>query len=352
MDASPDISIWAAAIICKMAIIVLIMIEEVTEMRKRIPFAGILALLFACVIGMSVSLAEDTNTSFLYGDYILYTMDYAGTQMDPGSMGMSSVLSLLEDGTGVLTMNGGDNPLPKWIQEGETITLYNEAGDALPCTIRSGIIALEMGENYLWYYAHESLPEAGNSEPSMLSEIFEKINAAEGAHMNYEFHSDYMDSTSIFDVHAKDSFYYARRETKVSGYDQISAVCFLNDTAYTLYPDKMTGKTATTVPLSALNNNVLMLDDLYGEMYKCAMRRDYNAETRSIDDIVYTAEVFPGSDYVPEVVFYYNDTGDLVHVLVGALKSAPDMGETFYTIHSIGTDFDASLFDISGYTIE
>ena len=135
-------------------------------------------------------------------------MLYGETEMDPGSMGMSAILMLNEDGTGSLTMNGGVNELPKWTDDGTTVTLYNTNGDAIPCTFADGIITLEMGENYYWYFMHESINPNAGKPASMLSKIIDELDPGKGAHLSYEYHSDYLDSTSIFDVNAKDAAYF------------------------------------------------------------------------------------------------------------------------------------------------
>ena len=312
---------------------------------------------FLLFIVLTLSLAVFGNfpaagDSALFGVYDLTTMMYGGTEMDPGSMGMSAELMLNEDGTGSLTMNGAPSELPKWTDDGGTVTLYNANGDALPCAYADGIITLEMGENYYWYFMHESVNPNAGKPASMLSKLFDEIDPMAGAHLSYEYHADYLDSTSIFDVHAKDGAYFSLRTTIVSGHEGVKAECFLDGTVYVLYPDENRGSVATTVSLSMLNNNVLMLDDCYKAMHSRILRKDYTVEERELDGKKYTAEVFPTSGNSPEAVFYYDETGKLTHILEGAPVIMPDMGETFYTIHSFDDAVDSSLFDLSGYTIE
>ncbi len=316
-------------------------------MKKSFLLFFALAVLLA-FFGMFPAAAD----SVLFGEYELTSMMYGGTEMDPGSMGMSAVLTLNEDGTGSLTMNGAPNELPKWTDDGAVVTLYNSSGDALACSYADGIITLEMGENYYWYFMHESVNPNAGKPASMLSKLFEEIDPMEGAHLSYEYHSDYLDSTSIFDVHAKDGAYFSLKTTMVSGHEGVKAECFLDGTVYVLYPAEKRGSAAATVSLSMLNNNVLLLDDCYKAMQSRVLRKDFTVEERELDGKKITAEVFPASGNSPEAVFYYDETGKLIHILEGAPAAMPDLGETFYTINSFDDVVDVSLFDISGYTIE
>ncbi|MBQ4513671.1 MAG: hypothetical protein II969_11815 [Anaerolineaceae bacterium] len=316
-------------------------------MKKSFLLFFVLAVLLA-VFGIFAAAAE----SALFGEYELTSMNYGGTEMDPGAMGMSAVLTLNEDGTGSLTMNGAPNELPKWTDDGATVTLYNSSGDALACSYADGIITLEMGENYYWYFMHESVNPNAGKPASMLSKIFNDIDPMAGAHLSYEYHSDYLDSTSVFDVHAKDGAYFSLRTTRAGGYENVNANCFLDGTVYLLYPAEKRGSAATTVSLSMLNNNLLLLDDCYKAMQSRVLRKDFTVEERELDGKKFTVEVFPASGSTAESAFYFDETGKLAHILEGAPAAMPDLGQTFYTIHSFDDVVDVSLFDISGYTIE
>ena len=309
----------------------------------------IISALLICLCGISVCAAAE-GPAVTAGVYTLVSIEISGETMDPGAMSMSSVLTLNEDGTGLLDMNGMEMELPKWTAEEGTLTVYNVNGDALECSVKDGIISLEMGTNYYWNYSAED-PNAGKPA-SLLSQFLDGIDAESGAHLNYEYHSDYMDSTSVFDVHARNDSYYSLRTTKVSGYEDVTATAFLNGTAYTLYPDKMRGSAAITVSSALLGSNVLMLDECYKAMFERAKRKDFSVETREIDGKPYTAEVFPRTAYSPEAAFYFDDAGRLCHILVEAPEAMPKLGQTFFTIHSADDAVDDSLFDITGYTIE
>ena len=318
-------------------------------MKKTVLLPVILALLIT-IFGFSPSSAE----SALTGEYELISMSYAGSEMNPASMGMSALLTLNENGTGSLVMNGAENELPKWTDDGTTVTLYNTGGDAVPCSYADGIITLEMSENYYWYFYHESVnPNAGKAA-SMLSKVFDEIDPAAGAHLSYEYHSDYMDYTVIHEVNAKGGSYSSLETSKISGsnHESVSANCFINDTLYSIKPAEKQGKVVMNISLSMLNNNTLMLDDCYKLMRSNILRKDYTVEERELNGKKFTAEVFPASGNTAEAAFYFDETGKLVHILEGAPVLKPDLGERLYTIYSFDDNVDTSLFDLSGYAIE
>ena len=317
---------------------------------KKIVYLSVIFALLLTIFGVFPSSAE----SALTGEYELISMSYSGSEMNPASMGMSALLTLNEDRTGSLTMNGAANELPQWTDEGSTVTLYNANGDALPCAYANGIITLEMGENYYWYFYHESVnPNAGKTA-SMLSKVFDEIDPIAGAHLSYEYHSDYMDYTAIHDVNAKDGAYSSLETSKVFGssHESVSATCFLNDTLYSIKPAEKQGKVVMSISLSMLNNNALMLDDRYKLMRSNTLRKDYTVEEREVNGKKFTAEVFPAIGNTAEAAFYFDETGKLIHILDGAPVLMPDLGERLYTIYSFDDQVDTSLFDLSGYTIE
>lgn len=308
----------------------------------------ILMVLLVAVCGISVCFAGDILT----GDYELITIMYNGSEMNPASMSISSFLKLNDDGTGVLSMNGGDTEIPKWSAGEGTVTLLNTEGIALECGYNNGILALEMGDNYYWNYYHESINPNAGKEASRLIKVLDDIDAAAGAHINYECHTDYMDATSVVDVHTKGSSYYSQQTMMVSGYESVKANAFLEDTMYLLYPDKKTGTVVMTISLKMLDNNVLMLDDCYKAIMGRALRKDYSIEERDVDGKKYTVEVFPADGASEGAAFYFDENDQLIYILTDAPAAMPSLGETFYTINGIDKAVDESLFDLSGYTIE
>ena len=291
------------------------------------------------------------------GDYRLFTLEIMGEQKPPESMGLEGKLSLNQDGTGVFTMSGTDEPVVKWEVKDGVLVLYNDAGVPLEARIDKDVIEMEMSAGFYLYFAREGMDTADfkisvHAPDTKLYQSFRSIDAEKGAHLSYEYHSDYMDSTSIFDVHAKGDKLFSLRTTKVSGYEQRSATAYVDGTSYMLYPDEMKGSAVMSVPLSMLMDNVLMLDDCYKTIFQSAMRSDCTEETREVDGVSYSVEVFPAQDYTPETAYYFDGDGKLVHILSGAPVMMPELGETFYTIHGVDTAVDESLFDLSGYAIE
>ncbi len=320
-------------------------------MKKNLVLIMILALA-ATVFGFSAVMAEDITPESLAGEYTLFSIELNESRMDPGTMGVSAVLRLQEDGTAVLVMNGAENPLPKWTVEGGNIMLFNDNGDPLECPFSEGVVTLEMGPGYLWYLADEASNPTAGQPVSRLNGIFDSIDPVAGAHLSYEYHSDFMDSVTVMDVHAKDYSYYSRKTVKAAGVEDTTANSYLGDKVYLLYPDKMSGKVVMTVSLNMLQNNPLLQDTLYKSIHTNRLRKDFTEEEREYDGKVYTVEVFPAAAYSQGIAYYFDADGNLVHILEDAPAAMPTLGETFYTVGSFDEAVDTSLFDISGYTIE
>lgn len=322
-------------------------------MKRKISILMVAVLLFAlCAAGYTAAWADNPAS----GHYTLFTLDMLGEQTDPAALGITASIELREDGTGSTVSNGAEVPVSAWAEENGIVTLADAAGNAMELVLRDGILEMEMGPGYYMYFARDGVDTTSfqivdHTPDSALYGLYQSIDANKGAHLSYEFHSDYMDSTSIFDVHTRNGVYFSLRTTRAGGYEQLNATCFKDGTSYVLYPDEMRGNVATTTSSSIITNNVLMLDDLYGKMYQNALRTDFTVETREIEGVAYTAEVYPAKDYMSETAYYYDDAGTLVHVLVAASQIAPELGETFFTVHAIDEAVNDALFDISGYAI-
>ena len=88
--------------------------------------------------------------------------------------------------------------------------------------------------------------------------------AGVGAHLNYSVViSSMSDIVPVRDVHAKSGSFYSMETSSLYGYTFRSGECFLGDTAYTLNPEKMEARVATTVSSSIIKNNVLLLDIVF-----------------------------------------------------------------------------------------
>ena len=72
---------------------------------------------------------------------------------------------------------------------------------------------------------------------------------------------------------------------------------------------------------------------------------------RELDGVKYLVEFFPAEEYTEEAAFFFDEEGQLVHILVGAPQAAPSMGETFYTIQVPDDKVDEALFELKAYTV-
>ena len=190
------------------------------------------------------------------------------------------------------------------------------------------------------------------AEGSMLDAVYAGMDAGTGAHLVYSIViSSMSDIVPVRDVHAKAGSFYSMETSSLYGYTFRSGECFLGDTAYSLNPENMEARVATTVSSSIIKSNVLQLDDLYRVIAKRAGRTDYTTETRDVEGKACTAEVYPEKGNDAEAVFCFDESGNLVFVVEGAPPVMPSIGESFYTVKKMDADVDESLFDISAYTV-
>lgn len=305
--------------------------------------AILLTLVFLLTLCPVQTLAADPAA----GTYSLFTLEMGGKEMDPALVGLTEgSIVLSEDGTGTFSMNGEEEHIAAWSVEGNAVSASNDAGSVLTFTLEDGVLKMDLGGGAYLYFT-----PGGHGPLSRVSELYRSIDAAAGAHLDYEYHSDYMDSTSIFDVHAGGGRYYSLRTTKMDGVESLSATLYLDGKCYNLYPDEKRGSLAVAYSSSLLADNILLMDELFKDLYGCAFRKDFSEEKREIDGVSYTVEVFPAVDYNAEIAFYFDDAGQLVHVLKGAPVIMPELGETFYTVRGIDGAVNEALFDITGYEI-
>ena len=190
------------------------------------------------------------------------------------------------------------------------------------------------------------------AEGSMLDAVYAGMDAGTGAHLVYSIViSSMSDIVPVRDVHAKAGSFYSMETSSLYGYTFRSGECFLGDTAYSLNPENMEARVATTVSSSIIKSNVLQLDDLYRGPATPPPPTHYTTETRDVEGIACKAEVYPEKGNDAEAVFCFDESGNLVFVVEGAPPVMPSIGETFYTVKKIDADVDESLFDISAYTV-
>ena len=299
------------------------------------------------------------------GEYELFAVEYEGALVYSADLGVSSTLTLAEGGTGRMTSNDEAMDITVWTLEGEALTITLADGSSAGSKLHGGVIELDIyGTGYMiFFYAKEGADLSGyapmtmeeyRAKPdSMLYALWESLDADAGVHLKYNMHTDYMDADQSFDVHGKDGVYYSRRTTRVSGYEDTLVTFFRDGTAYNLYPEDMTGIVVTKTSSSAVTENTMLMDNLFSEIHSYAPRKDYTTETRELDGVSYTAELFPATGYTAEAAFYFGDDGRLAFCFKGApvIKTAAEIGETVYTVYAIDEAVDEALFDISGYAI-
>ena len=290
------------------------------------------------------------------GKYRLFTTEYMTRQIAPEVWGMSSTITLNRNGTGTYELLGIEADITGWTEKNGALTLTLDGDVEMACRLENGILELEAGAGTYYYYAREGVDPgnyktSGHPTGSMLFKVFQSIDQEKGAHLRYSYHSDYMDSTSSFDTHAKGGDLIVMRITKTQGYEQPSASLTKDGTVYQLDPREKTGSVVISSMPSFSLLSVMQQDELYRAMASRALRADYRVETREADGVKYRVEVFPAADYYAEAAFYFDEQGQLVHVLEGAPKSMPSLGETFYTVTAIDENVNESLFDISSFKI-
>ena len=271
------------------------------------------------------------------GEYTLFALEVKGMQLDPADFEASGQISLNRDGTGRMIFNGEEETLPKWTEKDGVLTLYDSGNTTQEAAIQDGIIEMEIIPAYFLYFAHkdadtEGFETGGHPTGSKLYAFYRSMNVEKGVRLRYQYHTDYMDTMSVVETHARGENFYELKTQRLMGYEQASATLYRDGIVYLLYPDKMTGSEVMPVSLSLLGGDVLQLDDLCKVIGSCFMRKDFTEEERELDGETWTVEVFPADETTEEAVFFYDRDGKLVHVLVGAPKLMPDLGETFYKI--------------------
>ena len=293
------------------------------------------------------------------GEYTLFAVQNDGYTADSDDMDTYSTMTLSEDGTGSMIMNDDALEITEWTEVNGTLTIAFPDGSSIQGTIRNGLAAMDIWGtgDMIAYYAKEGADTSGirimtvdeilaayeaSVPDSMLYALWESLDTEAGVHMSYDMHTDYLDADQSFDVHGKDGVYYSLRTTNVSGYKNATITFFRDGTAYNLDPEDMTGLIATTTTSSVITKNVMLMDNLYSDMWHYAQEMDYTVETRDMDGASYTTEVFSDG-----AAFYFDDAGQLVYYIT----DIDGIGETVYMIHAIDGTVDEALFDISGYEI-
>ena len=189
---------------------------------------------------------------------------------------------------------------------------------------------------------------SAGAEGSMLDAIYDSLDADAGIHLNYSMRAESMGVEINYDVQAKGISSYTVKTSQAFGRSVVDVSCFIDDTAYILNTEKKEAQVVATVSPSLLKYyNFIRQDELGKVMDKCAHNAGFKVETREVDGVSYTVEVYPG-DEGTEYAFYFDESDRLVYVRNDTIKS---LGELFYTIHAIDSEVDETLLDISAYTV-
>ena len=189
---------------------------------------------------------------------------------------------------------------------------------------------------------------SAGAEGSMLDVVYDSLDADAGIHLNYTMRAESMGVEINYDVQAKGISSYTVKTSQAFGRSVVDVSCFIDDTAYILNPDKMEAQVVTTIGASLLKYYSFIRQDELGKvMDKCAHNAGFQVETREVDGVSYTVEVYPG-DKGTEYAFYFDESGRLVYVRNDTIKS---LGELFYTVNAIDSEVDATLLNISAYTV-
>ena len=306
------------------------------------------------------------------GAYTLFAAESEGYLFYSGEMEIESVITLEAGGTGTMTMNEETVDITSWTNEESafTMTITGEESETVSGTVENGVMILDLygDESTFLYYAQEEA-DISMFSPMTVEEIqaamegrildtklgayWSGLDSADGIHLIYDMHTDYMDANISVESYSKGGMFYTYKLTKVSGYESPSVTVFRDDTAYNLDPEKKTGTIATTVSSSYFSENIKLLDSLYSDIYSYAHVEGCTEETREKDGVTYDVVAYPAGEYSSECAFYFDENGQLVYVEKGApvIESYKDMGGTTYTIKTIDNEVDESVFDISGYEI-
>ena len=303
----------------------------------------------------------------------MFAAENEGYLVASEAMDMESVITLKEDGTGSMTMNGDTMGIASWTLDGDAMVIIMDDESSAPAAVHNGILELDIlgSGDYILYFAqpkadlsayhplsYDELMEAYQQETapaaSLLGTYYSKLASQNGVHMNYDVHYDFMDSDRNVEMHAKDGMYYSLATTKTAGLENRMITLFRDDTAYNLNPDDMTGTVVTSVSVSALNNDPGLLDALYQAVWTYSKEKDFEVrEGQSFNGATCTAEFYPAGEYRSEATFYFDGDGNLLGYLAGppVIEGVADIGESLYTVNVIADAVDESLFDISAYKI-
>ena len=334
-------------------------------MKKTAVMLCLLLALCLCVLGAN---ADAEN------EYTLFAVKNEGYIVVSDTMNLTSVLTLDANGQGLMTFDKDSMAVTRWTVEEETFSLEMADGGVAGGVYRDGVIQLDLygnGEMILYYaapgadtsaypaltleefYAQYAADQAAKMPASNLYALSQGLNSAAGLRLAYTVHQDYMNADQRYAVQGRGGLYYSLRTTRVPGLENTAAVLFRDGTAYNLDPGANTALKVTSTNINAVNQDALLLDDLYAAIVRNADRTDFTRETRAVDGKEYAVEVYPArADYESAYAFYFDGEGRLAHCEEKHPETAGiQLGASFYTVEAMDGAVEDALFELTGYTI-
>ena len=302
--------------------------------------------------------------------YTLFAVESDGFVVNSEELEMESLLTLNADGSGHMTFDDESMDILEWTEDSGVISLTAADGFQVTAAIHDGVIEMDLygtGETLFLYaaegadisaypliglleYLESAYSEPAKDEPdSLLQSLWKSIDTDGPVHLKYDLNVEKTGVEQSHEVNCRKDVYSGRQKTANS--DIITFI--IDGMVYNLYPDKMTGIFVTPLASSDLQISLLMMDTLYADIAQLSSVKDFTTETREMNGVSYTAEVFPAAEYRPESAFYFDNAGKLAYYVKGApiLASGADLGESVFTIYAIDDEVDESALDASRYEI-
>ena len=267
---------------------------------------------------------------------------------------MRSVLVLTEDGKGSMTMDDETMGVSEWkVTEKEAsmmdggapdsvISVTLEDGSICSCAVRNGILELDVMGNgeMLMLFATDGadrsayqvltvdellakMQEDRNKVPesnTRLYMIWQSLDQDAGIHLSYSESRPAMGMEKKHEVFSKNKRYCASETTSMYGYSRTSWTYCQDGKVYSLDPEKRTAQQITEIYLSEVNERIFLMDPVLREIYKRLKEGGGTTGVREVNGVSYAAEIFPASEYSPEVAFCFTEDGRFAYYLEGALS--------------------------------
>ena len=302
------------------------------------------------------------------GNYTMFAYDFLGFTLDSSEAGISAVITLDGNGGGTMVLDSEASDIHDWKVEDGSIT-FTSNDQTVTGTLSDGIMSLEVTEGFTLYLAAEGADTSSievlsqeearellngmqTAPESLLYAFCQRIDNSDGLHLNYEQRIASMGAVNHFDVHYKDGMYYSDRRVEIDGVSSETATLYRDGRVYTLWPESMTGTTATETDSALIAANAVLMDNLYSMISYKARETDYTTETRDLDGTSCQVEIFPATAYQAEQEFYFDGQGNLIFCREAAREDAElNLGEITYTVHAIDGAVDSTLFELAGYQL-